>query len=221
MRSEDWKIMGNIGIVLGLIFLACGAWIWLNVNFGWSALVQYYKYRGYSFPLFIIGIVLLFLGYVSKIRSIEQYLSKMRYLRIGYITVFFTPFLAIIIQLLMYLFLRFDNYDWLFEIMIQTEVNMSIIGVQMFGLILCLLGIKKGEVLRDFKVSNILLNILLILWGALVIFWFWGMYCMVLDWSRLPGVRNLTIWDYMEYATFMIEGLLWIASGIILIVTLS
>lgn len=142
----------------------------------------------------------------------------MRYLRIGYITVFFTPLLAIIEWLLLVRFLRFYNYDWLFPIVSHTALNLSIIGVQMFGLILCLLGIKKGEpVLRDifFKAACILL----ILWGALAFLVGIGFYGEALDWSRLPGTRNLTIWDHMELATIVIEGLLWVASGIIFIAT--
>jgi hypothetical protein len=137
----------------------------------------------------------------------------MRYLRIGYITVFFTPLLAIIVWLLVYWSLRFYNYDWLFPIMVQIGENMSIIGVQMFGLILCLLGIKKGERI-PFKASDIFLilasDVLLILWGALAIWWGIGGY---------GELRNLTIWDYMAYATFVIEGLLWISSSIIFIAT--
>ncbi len=74
MRSEDWKMMGYIGMVLGLIFLAGGAWIWLNVNyyFGTRGWIEYYDYRGYSFPLLISGIVLLVLGYVTNQRAEEE-----------------------------------------------------------------------------------------------------------------------------------------------------
>jgi hypothetical protein len=137
----------------------------------------------------------------------------MRYLRIGHVTVFFSPFLAIIALLLFPWFFRFYNSDWLSPIMIQTEANVSIIGVQMFGLILCLLGIKKGE---HIPLNLKALDILLTLFGAFAIWWGLGWYGELLAWSRLPGVRNLTIWDHMEHATFVTAGLLWIASGIIL-----
>jgi hypothetical protein len=134
----------------------------------------------------------------------------MRYLKIGYITVFLSLLLAVIVFFIIYWFLRFyDNYDWLFPIMIQTEANISIIGVQMFGLVLCLLGMKKGERI-SFNLTALASDIFLILFGAFVIWWSLGWYGELL---------TPTIWDQMEYATFVITGLLWVASSIIFIAT--
>jgi hypothetical protein len=86
----------------------------------------------------------------------------MRYLRIGYIAVFFTPFLAIcFFQIL------------LFSSKLLSEVNMLIIGVQTFGLILCLVAIEKDEDIPsiDRRILTALpSDILLILWGIIVIF---------------------------------------------------
>jgi hypothetical protein len=109
-----------------------------------------------------------------------------------------------------YWFLQFyDNYDWLSPIMIQTEMNVSIIGVQMGGLLLCLLGMKKGERI-SFNLTALASDILLILFGAFVVWWSLGWYRKLL---------TPTIWDQMEYATFVTAGLLWIASSMIFIAT--
>ncbi len=64
MQSQLGRMMGSILGVLGLIFLAGGAWIWLNVEgyMGLRGWLQYYEYSGYSVPLLIVGISFLVIG---------------------------------------------------------------------------------------------------------------------------------------------------------------
>lgn len=44
-------------------------------------------------------------------------------------------------------------------------------------------------------------------------------YNEFMDWISQPFRREITIWDNVEYATVALKGLLWIASGLIFIVT--
>jgi len=74
MRPADWKMVSNIGLILGIIFLIGGAWIWLNVEgyLGLSGELEYWKYRGYSIPLLIAGVSLFVIGYACKLREEER-----------------------------------------------------------------------------------------------------------------------------------------------------
>jgi len=62
MRAIDWKMLCDIGIGVGIIFLAIGGWINVESYFGWSSYFQWYEYRSYGLPLVIMGIVLLVFG---------------------------------------------------------------------------------------------------------------------------------------------------------------
>ena len=122
----------------------------------------------------------------------------MRFLTIYYIVVFFIPFLAICF------------YQ---PFLVSWEANVSITSVHMFGLILCLLTLKKDEDIPsiDRKILTALpADILLILWGIFVTLLGTLALCF-----GLPSSGIVTIWGQLLYATFVIEGLLWIVSGII------
>lgn len=88
----------------------------------------------------------------------------------------------------------------------------------MCGIVLYLVGYRK---VKSKQVPFIeLSSILLIYWGLLVSWFvvsFWN--SEVLPWSMEPGVRELTIWDHLQFATWGLKGLLWIASGLIFIAT--
>lgn len=103
------------------------------------------------------------------------------------------------------------SFDWFTRIALSTLVYVSVVIVQVCGLILCFVGYRKNE-----SVSfNLILNIFLILWGSLVTWWALVWYAELLEWSSMQGVRSLTIWDHAEYATSALRGLLWISSGLV------
>lgn len=74
MKPADWKMLGYIGLVLGFIFFIIGGWIWLNAEgyLGWSGWLEYFQYSNYPFPLFIIGIVLLVIGFAFNWRAQQE-----------------------------------------------------------------------------------------------------------------------------------------------------
>jgi len=74
MKAADWRMFAYIGIGLGFLFLAIGGWIWLNVEgfMGWTAIWQYFEYRGYTLPLIIGGVVLLVVGLAFSWRAGEE-----------------------------------------------------------------------------------------------------------------------------------------------------
>jgi hypothetical protein len=121
----------------------------------------------------------------------------------GYIAVFFAPFLAI----------------WFFQILLSSSkllsmADASIIGIQMFGLILCLLAIEKDEDISqiDRRILTVVpSDILLILWGIIVTYL--GIMAYAAEQPPSSGIH--TVWDQLSAATLVIEGLLWIVSGIV------
>jgi len=111
------------------------------------------------------------------------------------------------------------SYGWLLPKIVFTGVHTLVIGIQVCGIILYLVGCKKEKV-ESKQVPFIGFSIPLIIWGLFVSWFAIGFYNYeVISWSQQFGVRELIIWDHLLFATWALKGLLWIASGLIFIVT--
>lgn len=133
----------------------------------------------------------------------------MGYLLKGYLVVCLSPVLSVLLYFL--IGSLWMTIDWFLSIVLYTLVQVSVICIQMLGLALCLIGIRRKEHIP----FNTLLNVFLALWGIFTIAVAIVFYSMTLQWSSQPGVRSLTVWDYLEYATWAVKGLLWVLAGII------
>ena len=143
----------------------------------------------------------------------------MGYLSTGYYTVCLSPLFSMFVYIFASTLIG-TNYGWLLPIIVFTGVHALIIGIQACGIILYLVGCKKERVEYRQVPFTLFFSILLILWGLLVSWFAIGFYNHeLIPWSMLPGVRELTIWDHLEFATWTLKGLLWIASGLIFTVT--
>lgn len=107
------------------------------------------------------------------------------------------------------------SWDWFLDAVILTLIQVSVIVIQVLGLILCFVGIRKNEQIP----FNIVPNILLILWGCFTIWLALGLYSDLLNWSSQPQVRSLMIWDHLQYVTWAFKGSLWILAGAIFTAT--
>jgi len=144
-------------------------------------------------------------------------LGKVRYQYAGYCAVCLSPSVSIILLTFGGYFVYGPHLDFLLPIMWHIRVNVLTIGIQVSGIILYLIGYRKKE-LEDFP-SLPFATILLSLWGIFVIYATLVSYNEFMDWISQPFRREITIWDNIEYATGALKGLLWIASGLIFIVT--
>lgn len=139
----------------------------------------------------------------------------MRCLTVGYFMLGISPLLSI--------FLTNTVITWspnyLLPIIRHTGINLFVIGVQSCGIALSLVGYRKREMKSKELPFIVVFGILLFIWGLLTTLFATGMYEELLEWSLLPGVRALTIWDHMQSATWMLKGSLWIISGLLSIVT--
>ena len=104
----------------------------------------------------------------------------------------------------------------------QTEVTAlimttSIIGVQICGMILYLVGYTKPSKPSETPPHILLSGIFLIFWGLLIA-WY------IITWHNfhikyyLPE-KPLAFWDNMNYTAYVLKCLLWVASGLMLIIT--
>ena len=135
----------------------------------------------------------------------------MGYLSIGYYTVCLSPFISMLVYIsastLMGTSYRYDMF---------TGVHTLVIGIQVCGIILYLVGCKKEKTESKQVPFMVVCNTFLIIWGYVVSRFFWEFYKdEVIAWSKEPDVRDLTIWDHYQFETWILKGLLWIAAGLI------
>lgn len=110
-----------------------------------------------------------------------------------------------------------QNYP--LPIIVVAASNASVVVLLIIGIALYIYGYLRREA-TDAEAKVILLfSFFLIPWGVFTYLSASGLYISDIVWSMNPGVRALTIWDYMEYWTWELKGILWIATGLLLIVT--
>jgi hypothetical protein len=103
--------------------------------------------------------------------------------------------------------------------MLVTALHTSIVALLIIGIALYIYGYLKREA-TDAEAKVILLfSFFLIPWGVFTYLFALGFYSDLVDWSMNPGVRALTIWDYMEYWAWELKGILWIGIGLLLMLT--
>jgi len=103
--------------------------------------------------------------------------------------------------------------------MVRTAWNSSIVILLIIGIALYMYGYLRRQA-TDVEAKVILLfSFFLVLWGVFTYLFASGFYRNLIDWSMNPGVRALTIWDYMEYWTWELKAILWIGTGLLLAVT--
>ena len=142
----------------------------------------------------------------------------MGYLSIGYYTVCLSPFISMLVYISASTLMG-TSYGGLLPKIVFTGVDTLVIGIQVCGIILYLVGCKKEKVESKQVPFIVFFSILLILWGYFVARFFFEFYeDEVIAWSQQFG-GELTIWDHLKFATWTLKGLLWIASGLIFIVT--
>lgn len=139
-------------------------------------------------------------------------LGKMGYLSKGYYIVCLSPFISMLVYIsastLMGTSYRYGD-------IVFTGVHTLVIGIQVCGIILSLVGCKKEKVESKQVPFMVVCNTFLILWGYVVSRFFWEFYEReVIAWSQEFGAE-LTIWDHLKFETWILKGLLWIAAGLI------
>jgi hypothetical protein len=103
--------------------------------------------------------------------------------------------------------------------MLLIAWNVSIMILWLTGIALYMYGYVRREVTDTERKVILLFSLFLIAWAVLTYLVASALYLDLIDWSKNPGVRALTIWDNMEYWTWELKAILWIGSGLLLIVT--
>jgi multisubunit Na+/H+ antiporter MnhB subunit len=126
----------------------------------------------------------------------------MRYLTVGYHLILFSPLLSLVL---------------LVAARAQLGVTALIIGVQICGMILYLVGYRKPSKPSETPPLILLSGVFLVVWGLLIAWYLitWHNFHIT---HYLPE-KPLTFWDNVNYAAYVLKGLLWVASGLMLIIT--
>jgi hypothetical protein len=103
--------------------------------------------------------------------------------------------------------------------MLVTALNASVVVLLIIGIGLYTYGYLRREATDAETKVILMLSFFLILWAVFTYLLASGLYSDEIRWSMNPGVRALTIWDYMEYWTWGLKAISWIGSGLLLAVT--
>jgi len=151
----------------------------------------------------------------------------MQFRKLGYYIICSSPLVSLLVvwitirSLLSYqrAFFGTEGYDWRIPVIGLTLANSFIIGLQLFGLLLYLTGYKKERRKRTRSPFTGLIIISLIVLGIAVSWFIWGFYQDMMLWSMEEGVRELIVWDHLQYATWILNGILWIVAGVVIRLT--
>jgi hypothetical protein len=142
---------------------------------------------------------------------------------LGYYLICISPLISLLVvwiifrSIVGYIIFSQWVYDWRVPLFGMTLANASINGVQVCGLLLYLIGYrrKKEKLARSFFTKLIVLS--LIVWGIVVSWFMYTFYYHeVILWSMEPDVRGLIIWDHLEFATWILKGVLWVIAGVVI-----
>ena len=137
---------------------------------------------------------------------------------ISCLVIFCTPLLSALLTLGPYAWASHQQ-DYMMGIMVHAGINLAVIAVLVTGILLYFHEHEKNQINMLGAQVTFILSLLLIVWGTFVTIIALGFYGELIEWSRMPGVRELTVWDYLEYGSWLLKGILWIISGILLTTT--
>jgi len=133
--------------------------------------------------------------------------NKMRYLTLGYRLIVLSPLLSFLLLVI---------------VGMQTEMTAltltaSIIGVQICGMALYLIGYSKPSEPSENPPHLLLGGVFLVIWGALIAWYITSWHDFHIRYY-LPE-KPLTFLDEVNYAAYVLKGLLWVFAGLMLIIT--
>ncbi len=126
----------------------------------------------------------------------------MRYLTLGYNLTVSSPLLSLLVLLVA---------------RASVEVTALIISVQICGMILYLVGYRKPSNPSEIPRHILLSGVFLVIWGLLITWYIITWYNFHIEYY-LPE-KPLTFWQNANYTLYVLKGLLWVASGFMLIIT--
>jgi len=126
----------------------------------------------------------------------------MRYLTVGYYITVLSPLLSLLL---------------LAVARARVGVTALIIGVQVCGMILYLVGYKKPSNPSETPPLILLGGVFLIILGLLIAWYLIAWYNFHIT-HYLPE-KPLTFWSKVDSVLYVLKGLLWVASGLMLIIT--
>lgn len=142
----------------------------------------------------------------------------MRHLFIGYVLVYSSPLLSILLHWV-YSELVSERKNYMGSIMVHAGMNIAVLAVLIVGISLYVFGYKKNQIKVEDIDRNLVLSVLLILYGAFVTLVSVVLYDGLIKWSEWPERRDLTIWDHSEHISAILTGGLWVVSSLIVLLT--
>ncbi len=101
---------------------------------------------------------------------------------------------------------------------VHSIANLAAIVISTVGLVFVVHASQDSRI-NAIKGNRLLivLSWLVALWGVVVAFAGLLGYQHLLQWASDPYRRPLSTWEYLEYGTWMLKGILWTVSGLFLV----
>ena len=102
---------------------------------------------------------------------------------------------------------------------VHSVASLAAIVISTVGLGLLIVHASQDSRINAIKGNRmiIVLSWLVALWGAVVALTGLFGYQHLLQWASDPYRRPLSTWEYLEYGTWMLKGILWAVSGLLLV----
>jgi hypothetical protein len=143
--------------------------------------------------------------------------------KLGYYLMCISPLISLLVvwivsrSMVGYIIFNQWEYDWRIPLFGMTLANASINGLQVGGLLLYLIGCRRKKEKLVQPLYSKLIAASLIVWGIVVSWFMYTIYYHeVILWSMEPDVRELVIWDHLEFATWILKGVLWVIAGVVI-----
>lgn len=145
--------------------------------------------------------------------------------RLGYYIICLSPLLSL---LLLFMSTLTSGVPLLVNVKRAAMIHTTIIAIQLAGLILYISGLalyllrRRNQLAKPkFLLNPIIISIVLVIWGIFTSIWAYTWDINLLLWSGGEGNRELTVWDHMQYFTWILKGLIWIIAGLVILATAS
>jgi hypothetical protein len=96
---------------------------------------------------------------------------------------------------------------------ISLSLNIVVIGIQVPGIVLCLVGWRKHDTIGSVNGLNVLLTVILVFWGSWIVYIAWFTVFSGQPHEKLLWMKNPVA--VTSFAAWTLKGIIGVTSGLV------